>query len=110
MPRKFRLCREDFKRLATVRSKPYFGRFFTLVVYLGEADSRVAVVVAKKHVRHAHERNAIKRRAREILRPVLPSFPAGTYIFYAKKQSQEQGFMALKEDIFGLLKQAQVRE
>lgn len=110
MPRKSRLTREDFQRLAVVRSKPYFGRFFTVAMYPAEGQAQAAVVVAKKHVRHAHERNTVKRRAREILRPLLSSLRSGSYIFYAKKQSQGQSFVALQDDILELLNQAKVRE
>ena len=106
MPNKSRLTREDFQLLTKKRPKTYFGRFFSLSFYMNsDAGPKVACVVAKKNIRHAVDRNTIKRRVREIVRASLPSMTAGSYAFYVKKQALQASFFELQVDIEALLQQ-----
>ena len=106
MPKQSRLTREDFSSLSKNRPKTYFGRFFTLAVYPADQNTKVACVVAKKNVRHATDRNTVKRRVREVVRALLPALPAGSYVIYTKKKANEATFADIQSDIQDLLKQA----
>ena len=108
MPKQSRLTREDISALSKIRPKTYFGRFFTLAAYSADQNTKVACVVAKKNVRHATDRNTVKRRVREIIRALLPTLPAGSYIIYTKKKANEATFADIQADIQGLLKQVKV--
>lgn len=103
MPKQSRLTREDFSTLSKLRPKTYFGRFFTLAVYPAEQNIKVACVVAKKNIRHATNRNTIKRRVREVVRTLLTRLPAGSYVFYTKKKANEATFSDIQADIQDVL-------
>jgi len=104
MPNRSRLTREDLQLLAKKRPKTYFGRFFSLSYYADSATGpKVACVVAKKNIRHAVDRNTIKRRVREVIRRLLPALPGGSYVIYAKKKTGEASFAEIKVYIEGIL-------
>jgi ribonuclease P protein component len=104
MPHVSRLTREDFLALAKKRPKVHFGRFFSLSFYPDTAqEAKIACVVAKKNVRHAVDRNKIKRRVREIVRPCIPTLPVGAYVLYTKKTAREAAHTELQTDIKELL-------
>lgn len=81
------------------------GIFFSAAVASqpGDAHARIALVVSKKVSPKAAARNALKRRAREVLRGALPSLPPVRIIFTAKSRAAEAGLPEVRADIAKLL-------
>ena len=68
----------------------------------GLAESRFAFVISGK-VGKAHERNAIRRRMREIVRGLLPGIVAGNDIAFVARKGMEGDFAGLLKDMRWLL-------
>ncbi|OGG75218.1 ribonuclease P protein component [Candidatus Kaiserbacteria bacterium RIFCSPLOWO2_01_FULL_54_22] len=102
MPKKHRLSRLDFARIARARVRRHHGRFFSLVsVPLSDTKgAKAACVVSKKCAARAVDRNRIERRCRSVLRPLMPGFPHGVaLVFYAKRESRGVTFTEIESDI-----------
>jgi ribonuclease P protein component len=78
-----------FKALAR-QGRPFFGRSLTVRVVPQGADrsnpTKVAFVVSTKVSKKATERNLLKRRLREIVRPSLPRLKSGLHVLVITKQ------------------------
>ena len=68
----------------------------------GLAESRFAFVISGK-VGKAHQRNAIRRRMREIVRGLLPLIAAGNDIAFVARKGAEGGYAELRSDMQWLL-------
>lgn len=63
---------------------------FLLLACAGEGTrSRLGLVVAKRHLKRAHERNRIKRLARESFRQYAPTLPALDIVLVVKAGAHE---------------------
>jgi ribonuclease P protein component len=68
----------------------------------GLAESRFALIISGK-VGKAHERNAIRRKMREILRSLLPTVRPGNDIAFVVRKGAEGVYAGLRDDIGWLL-------
>jgi ribonuclease P protein component len=108
MPPRNRLARADFARLGLKRRREH-GKYFSLVIAAlpGAEAPKIACVVGKKVVARAVSRNAIERRCREALRPLVPTLPKGlALVFYAKREAREASFSDIARDMRALLARA----
>jgi ribonuclease P protein component len=86
IPKKHRLTTrvgEDFFANAKRAYSPLFVLYFQK-----KEDSELAeatVIVPKKHASKATERSKIKRKMKEVLKPLLPSLSGFRVILYLKK-------------------------
>ena len=102
MPRNNRLTRADFSLLLKAKTRRINGTYFTVSVLKteGETVSKVSCVVSKKVSTRAVDRNRIKRRVREVVRPLLLDLPQPVLLMiYAKKESLRALFEETREDI-----------
>jgi ribonuclease P protein component len=103
MPKKNRLSRADFATLDPRGGRRFTGAYFTLTVTPLSSDvsgPRCAAVVSKKVSKRAVDRNAIKRRVREIIRMLITKdTPSLSLVFYAKKESLIASFEDVRRDI-----------
>lgn len=75
----------------------------------GQQDSRIGFVVSKKVSNKATVRNRTKRRMREAVKTKVGELKQGyDLVFFAKKNITETDFWALKQEIEGLLRRAEV--
>ena len=96
--------REDFKRvLSTGRGRS--DAYLVLKVAAGNAPASRAGIVTSKKVGGAVERNRVRRRLREILRP-LGITPVTDIVFIARLPAKTAAFSALEMSVRGLLKRA----
>lgn len=111
MPKKYRLSRADFSRLARAKSRRIHGTYFSLMIApLLSPGVKAACVVSKKTASRSVDRNAIERKCREALRPLLSSVEdSSAYIFYAKRGAMEASSGEIKTDVVSLLKRAGLR-
>lgn len=68
------------------------------------AKARLGLVIAKKHIRRAHERNRIKRFARESFRLNQHKLPAIDAIVLARKEADTLTNQQLEQAFTGLWK------
>ena len=111
MPKKYRLSRTDFTKLADLRSKRVHGAHFSLAITPLPAGSGVkaACVVSKKVSPRAVDRNRIERRCREALRPLLPSLHSDVaLVFSAKREAKETISSEIAHDVKALLGRAEL--
>lgn len=111
MPARYRLTRADWKLLSGVPSRRVRGRYGVLTITplsLGKGPL-FACVVSKKAARKAHERHLVRRRAREIIRPLMPHIiDRVAIVLYANKEGIEASFDQLARDIRILLEDAKL--
>ena len=102
MPKQHRLSSADLKRLRP--EKRLHGALFSLSITRDTPPvARIACAVSKKVALRANVRNAIKRRARNAIRSILPSFPTGyAYVFNAKREAVNASYTEIKKDIESL--------
>lgn len=86
------------------------GNKFLSLKYLKKEDSlRIAFVISNKSEKSAVERNRVRRQAREVVRPLLPSFKSGyDLIFLFKKPFVDLDFAQKAEQMNKLIKQARL--
>lgn len=111
MKRRFRLTRSiDFKRVRN-QGKSYAHPLLVLVrLPSTEAGSRVGFS-ASRALGGAVERNRAKRRLRELMRPCLPTLPAGwDLILVARAPLLQARFSDLRLAVDGLLERAGLRK
>jgi len=84
-------------------SKRTHSQLFSLFFSSSSEGARASCTVSKKVEPSAVARNLLKRRVREVLRPLLPSLPPGMYRLSAKKPSAGATFAELTRDIRRLL-------
>ena len=107
MPRNKRLTRADLSLLLKAKTRRVNGQYFTLSVLprLEEKGSKVTCVVSKKVARRAVDRNTIKRRAREAMRPILEQITTPAFfMLYAKREALGAISQEITQDVKKLLK------
>jgi ribonuclease P protein component len=73
------------------------------------ATLRIGFVVSKRIAKHAVERNALKRRLSEAVRPVLPELsPGWDIVFSARRETLTADLQTLEQDIPALLQRARL--
>ena len=108
LPKANRLVKEsDFKEVAK-RAKPIHSKLFILKkIFSPDQNTAFGMVISAKVSKKAVVRNKIRRRAREILRPLLPIFKPGFKVMLVAKNSIiDKNFKEIKDDLESLLKQA----
>jgi ribonuclease P protein component len=109
MPKKYRLSRADFSALALTKRRRVSGEYFFLTTAPLPAlrASKAACIVSKKVAPRAPARNAIKRRCRAVVRPLLASLKRPrALVFHAKREAAAASFAELKRDIVKLVERA----
>jgi ribonuclease P protein component len=72
-------------------------------------DSKFAFVVSRRVALKAVERNKLKRRARAVIRKMLPDIkPHFAGIFFLKKESAKLSFQELEQSARGVLRKARI--
>lgn len=82
------------------------GSFFVFKYIFNLDLPRYTFVVPKKVSSKAVERNKLKRRGLNVIRPFL--FKNSMGIFFYKKTSIKASSQEIKEDIYSLLKKAKI--
>ncbi len=107
-PRNLRLLTQHDFNQVFARAKPFKTRFFTLLVRPNDLHvARLGLVVGKKKLKRAVDRNQIKRLARESFRRARPGLPGVDIVLIAKPIAALD-----KRQIFAKLEQqwAKIRE
>lgn len=92
----------DYKRVFDTNDVRAGSRHALILSALNTAEpSRLGLVIAKKHVRHAHQRNRIKRVVREFFR-AHPVDPPRDIIFLARSGLSELSNDQLRQTLTGL--------
>lgn len=80
-----------YQRIFTAPELKSSDRYFTVLgrLIIGQPSARLGLVVAKKHIRRAHERNRIKRLVRESFRQRCRHLPPLDIIVLARGAGQE---------------------
>jgi len=85
-----------------LRGKPFFSKFFTIKVYRrsNNNDHRYTVIVSKKVLKLAVDRNKFKRRVRSVVVAQQGSINSGVdFVVIAKKGIENAEFSELKSEI-----------
>ncbi len=73
------------------------------------AQLRIGFVISKRISKHAVERNALKRRLSEAVRPLLPHLsPGWDIVFSARRETLAADLQTLEQDIPALLRRARL--
>jgi len=113
MPKKYRLSRSDFTTLKRVKSRRVHGTYFSLTVFPlpQSANSKTACVVSKKIAARAVVRNAIDRKCREVVRPLIKRTEKSVaLVFHAKREAADTSFAQAQRDILTLLERSGLRD
>ena len=80
-----------YQRIFTAPELKSSDRYFTVLgrLIIGSTSARLGLVVAKKNIRRAHERNRIKRLVRESFRQRRDRLPPLDLIVLARSAGQE---------------------
>jgi len=108
LPKGNRLVKEsDFKEVAK-RAKPIHSQFFILKKISSlQQDTAFGLVLSAQVSKKAVVRNKIRRRTREILRPLLPVIKPGFKVMLMVKISIiDKNFQEIKNDLEDLLKKS----
>jgi len=108
LPRSFRLKgKKDFRRalkMGRTKNTPFLTVRF---IDNGLAKSRLAVLANARTFRKATQRNRMKRKLREGLKPALSRFVSGKdVIISARAALENQSLVETRNRIFSLLKEA----
>jgi ribonuclease P protein component len=68
-----------------------------------EGVAKFAVVVSKKTARRAVDRNFLKRRSKEALRPHLKNAPPASIVIYPKKEALKTSYSAFAAELSDIL-------
>lgn len=103
-PREVRLLTSaDFSRVMSgAQYKIGHTGFLLLASPASGTNARLGFIIARKHVKHAVDRNRIKRCLRETFRKTHQSFPALDIVFLARHDASK----LLAEDIHAAASQA----
>jgi ribonuclease P protein component len=84
-----------------LRGRPFFSKYFTIKVRNGKkAEYRYTVIVSKKVLKLAVDRNKFKRRVRSIVNsPKYKINNRTDFVVVAKKGVEQAEFPMLKKDI-----------
>ncbi len=74
------------------------GKYYTLYYKINDSKTLVAISVSKKYGT-AVERNYAKRVVREIVRPLLSTFPLASIVIVNKFEAKGKTFNDKKEDL-----------
>ncbi len=101
LPKKNRLKKRKEFQLVFERGKFFESNFLKIKLKPDfEQGKKVAVVAPVKVFRKAVERNKIKRKLREAVRPLLKEIPEKTaFILIAKKELSDKSVEQIKKDI-----------
>lgn len=96
-----RLSREEFSRFFSVGKRLHSPT--AQLIYTKQPKMRVAVVVPKKVLPKAVQRNKLRRRVYTIMQEIDR---VGVFIFILKTPASKQTFQELRKEIIGLVTQA----
>ena len=104
MPRRNRLSRRVFPSRTARR---IVGSLVSISItpLNGSIEPRFTCVVSKKTATHAADRNRLKRRCREVMRPFVASLPPLAFVIYPKRTALDVPFEALVKEVRSLLGQ-----
>lgn len=107
MKRKFRLIKStDFMRVRRL-GKSYAHPLVVLIKHPGEIEKKRIGISAGRSVGNAVHRNRVKRKIREIIRPVLPKTKTGwDIILLARKPITTGSHQEIRTAIYSLFKRA----
>ncbi len=110
LKRAFRLRKSSEFQRVRQQGRSVTSRLLTLAWMPNDvAALRIGFVVSKRIAKHAVERNALKRRLSEAVRPVLPELsPGWDIVFSARRETLTADLQTLEQDIPALLRRARL--
>jgi ribonuclease P protein component len=109
MPRKSRLSHEELKSIAGLSGRRLHGRYLSLGVFPASHRTSIgcAVVISKRIVAQAAKRNAIRRRCRAAVAPLIKgNTEPRALMLIMKRSASDASVAALRSDIEPLLTKA----
>ena len=94
LPKKNRITRAVYNDLFK-KGKNLFSPLFSVKYTEDKSEKRFSVVIPKKVLSLAHDRNSLRRLTYDIIHDLLSDFKTGHYIFIFKKNTGE----SKKEDL-----------
>jgi ribonuclease P protein component len=110
LPKPNRLIKEkDFKKVARL-GRRYFCPLFTLKIIENHSEySRFAIIVSLRVSKKAFERNTLRRRFREILRPRLEQIKKGyDWLIILNPSAKSESYKFLEEEFEKVLKKTKL--
>lgn len=109
LPSKHRITKKSFKDVLS-RGKTFHSDYIYVKIAPISADPSIfTCVVSLKVSKKAVERNKLKRRARYIIRKVMPEIKkAQGIIVFFRKGSEKLNFQELEREIIGIFKKAKI--
>lgn len=110
LKRAFRLRKSSEFQRVRQQGRSVTSRLLTLAWMPNDvAALRIGFVVSKRIAKHAVERNALKRRLSEAVRPLLPELsPGWDIVFSARRETLTADMQTLEQDIPALLRRARL--
>jgi len=108
LQKQYRLCRNRQFSYVYRRGTRASCKDFTLI-YARSSQKRVGFSVSKK-VGGAVVRNAVKRRLRECIRPLLPDMQNGLYVIIAHPSSAQRSFQQLQSSMAVIFQKLALRQ
>lgn len=110
LKRAFRLRKNSEFQRVRQQGRSIASRLLTLAWMPNTvAQLRVGFVVSKRVSKRAVDRNALKRRLSEAVRPLLPDLPAGwDIVLSARRETCTADLHTLEQDISALLRRARL--
>lgn len=110
LKRAYRLRKNSEFQRVRQQGRSITSRLLTLAWMPNDvAQLRIGFVVSKRISKHAVERNALKRRLSEAIRPLLPGLsPGWDLVFSARRETLAADLQTLEQDIPALLRRARL--
>jgi len=110
LKRAFRLRKSSEFQRVRQQGRRVTSRLLTLAWMPNDgAALRIGFVVSKRIAKHAVERNALKRRLGEAVRPLLAELsPGWDLVFSARRETLTADLQTLEQDIPALLRRARL--
>ena len=110
LKRAFRLRKSSEFQRVRQQGRSITSRLLTLAWIPNDvAQLRIGFVVSKRISKRAVDRNALKRRLGEAVRPLLPDLsPGWDIVFSARRETLTADLQALEQDIPALLRRARL--
>jgi ribonuclease P protein component len=110
LKRAFRLRKNSEFQRVRQQGRSIASRLLTLAWTPNDvAQLRIGFVVSKRVSRRAVDRNALKRRLSETVRPLLPGLPPGwDLVLSARRETWTADLQTLEQDISALLRRARL--
>jgi ribonuclease P protein component len=100
LTKKHRINKKLFKEIHKKGKSFSFNCFHVKKFFLPNKNNVFAFVVSSKNIKRAVDRNKLKRRARHIVKKILPKIEKGlSAIIFFKKGAEKKTFLELEKEI-----------